>query len=241
MTHGFEFYNEAGELVVHSNSKSTHCIGKTTYVSTTQPYAEGTGRRSGYSTHTFATNSPVLWAIDLPLGYRVGIVRSGYSGGVYTLEVYCGANPDSNGFDTQYPVDVWAFSSELGAPSSYGLQIFDAVGNMTHDLAKPNISFPLNTSFTGNPVSMNPAVSRPVVIGSSPYYDVRYTYRLPGEPTSGYIKKDTKNFLLRSGTGNVGYSSGTIFRSGTNNGGKPPDSAFTAASPFILVEGSLLP
>lgn len=241
MTHGFEFYNPAGDLVIHSNSKSTQCIGRTTFVSTTQPYAVGTGRRSGYSTHTFATNSPVLWAIELPVGYRVGIVRSGYSGGVYTLEVYCGANPDANGFDTQYPVHVWAFSTDLGAPSSYGLQMFAANGQMTHDFAKPNISFPLNSSYSGNPVTLNSAVANPVVIGNSPYYDVSYTYRLPGESTSGYVKKDTKNFLLRSSNGNVGYSSGTIFRSGTNKGGKPPDSAFTSPSPFIIVEGSLLP
>jgi hypothetical protein len=241
MTHGFEFYNPAGELVLHSNSKSTQCIGRTTYVSTTPPYNEGTVRRSGYSTHTFATNSPVLWAIELPVGYRVGIVRSNYSGGVYTLEVYCGANPDGNGFDTQYPIHVWAFSTDLGAPSSYGLQIFDTNGVMTHDLAKPNISFPLNASYDGSSVTLNSAVTNPVVIGNSPYYSVTYTDRIPDEPSSGYVKKDTKRFLLRASNGNVGYSSGTIFRSGTNSGGKPPNSTFSAPSPFIIVEGALLP
>lgn len=237
----FELYNPSGELVMHSNSRSTHCIGKTTHVSTTQPYAEGTGRRSGFSTHTFTTSSPVLWAIDTPVGYRVGIVRSGFSGGVYTLEVYCGANPDANGFDTQYAVDVWAFSTDLGAPSDFGLQMFDASGVMTHDLVKPNISFPVGASYNGNPTTISGAIARPVAVGNSPYYSVAYTYVIPDEPTSGYVKKDRKNFLLRAASGYITYSSGTIFRSGTNRGSKPTDSTFSADSPFIIVEGAFLP
>ncbi|OBV41707.1 hypothetical protein, partial [Janthinobacterium psychrotolerans] len=221
MTTGLKIRNLARQLVVHSESHGTACIGRASLVQVVQPSSTGGVRTAGYSRHTFASTLPVLWAIDLPVGRRVGIVDTAYSNGVYTIGAYCGGNPGNEGFDQQYPVDIWAFSMITGAHAGRGLLLRNSVGAITHDFGAPNITFPVAAGDLSTMATL-PAIGRPVVIGSSPFYDVSYNDREPG-----YVKEDRRQFVLRDSDGTVAYSSGVMFRSGLMNGNPPAGSTFS--------------
>lgn len=235
MSQGIVLRNVAGEMVVHRDSWGTQCIGRATMTALVQPVSESDGsRRAGYSSHTFSSAKPILWAIDLPVGRRVGVVSTAYSGGVYTLSVYCGGNPDVEDFDQQFPVDVWAFSTLTGG-GQRGLRIRNSAGVVSHDFSVPNITFPLAGGNLASPANL-PAVGRPVAIGHSPYYDVRFESN-----EVDYVKTDRRQFLLRGGDNTVAYSPGLIYRSGAMSGNPPAGSTFTDPSPFFVIDGTLLP
>lgn len=222
------------ELVVHNESRGTECIGKATLLRVVQPSTSGGVRTAGYSTHTFTSTKPVLWAVDLPLGKRVGIVGTGYKSGVYTIGAYCGGNPDFSGFDQQYAIDIWAFSTISAASSRFGLLLRNSDGAIAHDFAAPNITFPVAAGNLSSAAYL-PATGRPVAIGNSPYYDVDYIDREPG-----YIKVDSRQFLLRENN-SVAYSTGLMFMSGLMNGNPPEGSTVSDPSPFFVIDGQFLP
>ena len=222
------------ELVVHNESRGTECIGKATLSRVVQPSISGGVRTAGYSTYTFTSTKPVLWAVDLPLGKRVGIVGTGYKNGVYTIGAYCGGNPDFSGFDQQYTIDIWAFSTISAASSRFGLLLRNSDGAIAHDFAAPNITFPVAAGNLSSAAYL-PATGRPVAIGNSPYYDVDYIDREPG-----YIKVDSRQFLLRENN-SVAYSTGLMFMSGLMNGNPPEGSTVSDPSPFFVIDGQFLP
>lgn len=234
MIQGFILRNRAQELVVHRDSVGTQCIGKATMATLVQPVSESDGsRRAGYSSHTFSSTKPILWAIDLPVGRRVGVVSTGYSGGVYTLSVYCGGNPDLEDFDQQFAVDVWAFST-LTDGGQRGLRIRNSAGIVSHDFSVPNITFPLAAGDLNSPADLS-TIARPVAIGNSPYYDVRFE-----DTGSTFFKRDTRQFLMRGADNRVAYSPGVMYRSGAMTGPIPENSTFTDPSPFFVVDGNFL-
>ncbi|WP_143450999.1 hypothetical protein [Janthinobacterium sp. BJB301] len=222
------------ELVVHNESRGTECIGKATLSRVVQPSTSGGVRTAGYSTHTFTSTRPVLWAIDLPMGRRVGIVGTGHKNGVYTIGAYCGGNPDFSGFDQQYAVDIWAFSTISAASSQFGLLLRNSDGAIAHDFAAPNITFPVAAGDLSSAAYLPPTV-RPVAIGNSPFYDVNYIDR-----ESGFIKMDSRQFLLRE-SNSVAYSTGVMFMSGVMSGNMPEGSTVSDPSPFFVIDGQFLP
>lgn len=236
MNRGLTLRNLAGELVVHHDSWGTQCIGRATMASLVQPSSESDGSRiAGYSTHTFASTRPILWAIDLPVGRRVGVVSTRHVNGAYTLGVYCGSSPDSGGFDQQFAVDVWAFATLVAPSGGGGLRLRNSEGVVTHDFSVPNITFPIASGDLD--ISANlPAVGRPVAIGNSPYYDVQYETN-----EVNFYKIDRREFLMRTEDNVVAYSTGVMYRSGNMSGTIPDGSTFSEPSPFFVVDGSLLP
>lgn len=238
MSQGFILRNQQGELVVHRDSLGTQCIGRATLTQLVQPVSASDGSRTaGYSSHRFDSTRPILWAFDLPVGRRVGVVSVGYANGVNTLSVYCGANPDGRGFDQQFAVDVWAFSTlapdTVGA--GRGLRLRNSSGVLSHDFSVPNLTLPLAAGDLTTPAQL-PAIVRPVAIGSSPYYDVQYE-----TDEVNYFKTDRRQFLLRAADNTVAYSPGLIYRSGAMTGNPPPGSTITDPSPFFVIDGQFLP
>lgn len=238
----FRVRNTAGDLVVDSDTLGTECIGKASFSRIMQPYKEFSARQSGWSNYTFASDRPVLWAMDMPPGRRVGILGTAYRNGIHTVAAYCGAHPDREGFDVQEPVDIWAFSTLLDSqPSPFGLILRHSVtGRLTHDFGRPNVTFPIGSGDLNSLVQL-PAVGRPVAIGNSPFYHVSFSPYDPDHPEDGYVKTDTRMFLTRYGNNAVAYSSGTTHRSSNDRGPAPEDTTFTEPSPFFIIDGTFLP
>lgn len=197
-------------------------------------------RVSGYSVYTFSHNAPVLWGIDLPVGRKVGISTSSYRNGVHTIEVYCGDSPDNDGFDAQYPVDVWAFGTGVSPSGNYGIQLFSTSGILTHDLALPNISFPVAVGEIGTSSQVPAGVGRPISVGTSPFVRIRYTNIDPDNESNGYYTTQTRNFVMRDSGNVVAYYEGTINKR-TSPGFKPADNTISFPSTFFVSEGILLP
>lgn len=238
MSRGFILRNQHGELVVHRDSLGTQCIGRAAFTQLVQPSSTlGGSRVAGYSSYRFASDRPILWAFDLPVGRRVGVVSTGYANGINTIGVYCGANPDVQGFDQQFAVDVWAFSTlapdTVGA--GRGLRLRNSSGVLSHDFSVPNITLPLAAGDLTTPAQL-PAIVRPVAIGSSPFYDVQYE-----SDEVNYFKTDRRQFLLRAPDNSVAYSPGLIYRSGAMHGNPPQGSTLTDPSPYFVVDGQFLP
>lgn len=236
MTNTLRILNAAGDLVVDSDTPGTACIGKANFLKTVQPYYKDGAWQTGYSQYTFATDRPVLWAFDLPLGRRVGIFGTSYKDGVYTVGVYCGEGGDWQKFDRQEPVDVWAFSTISQARSKFGLILRHSVDRyVTHDFGTPNITFPIASGSLGISVGI-PAVGRPIAIGNAPFYNVSYFDLEPG-----YILTNSRYFLLRTVNSTVGYSAGLTFKRIESQGRPGEDSTVSHPSPFLVIDGSFLP
>lgn len=185
MSYGLKITNPSGQLVLSSDAKGLYCIGRAALQgSVVQPSGTATsgypGRTMGYSVYRISHGGPIIPAIDLPLNMRVSIVSvSQPSSGVWDITAYCGDTADSNGFDVQYQVDVWAFGFPLSAPSGYGMLIRDAGGNIAYDLTRPHLLFPrafVNFPSDNSGVTI-PSLSRAVVIGAPCSYR-----RLQGHP-----------------------------------------------------------
>ena len=86
-------------------------------------------------------------------------------------------------------------------------------------------------------VATAPAAGRLAAIGNSPYYDVSFS----GNEDRGYVKEDTRQFLLRTSDNHVGYSSGAMFKSGWTPGNVPDGSTISDPSPFFVVDAQFLP
>ncbi|MGK5069248.1 hypothetical protein [Janthinobacterium sp. RT4P48] len=235
MTNTLRILNAAGDLVVDSNTPGTACIGKATFLKTVQAYYMDDAWQTGYSQYTFATDRPVLWAFDLPLGRRVGILGTSYKDGVHTVGVYCGAGGDLREFDTQEAVDVWAFSTISQARSKFGLILRHSEERyVTHDFGTPNITFPIASGSLGEGVRI-PSVGRPIAIGNAPFYDVSYFDLEPG-----YILTNNRNFLVRS-SNTVGYSAGLTLKRIASYGQPGEGSTVSHPAPFLVIDGTFLP
>lgn len=236
MTNTLRILNASGDLVLDSDTPGTACIGKATLLKTVQPYYQDGAWQTGYSQYAFATDRPVLWAFDLPLGRRVGIFGTSYKDGIYTVGVYCGSGGNGQEFDRQEAVDVWAFSTIFQAKSKFGLILRHSVEHyVTHDLGTPNITFPIASGSLNESVPI-PAVGRPIAIGNAPFYDVSYFDLKPG-----YILTNSRNFLFRTANNTVGYSAGLTFERIESQGQPGEDSTASDPSPFLVIDGTFLP
>ncbi|WP_409028402.1 hypothetical protein OX462_10910 [Janthinobacterium sp. SUN098] len=236
MTNTLRILNAAGDLVVDSDTPGTSCIGKANFLKTVQPYYKDSAWQTGYSQYTFATDRPVLWAFDLPLGRRVGIFGTSYQDGVHTVGVYCGTGGDWEKFDRQEAVDVWAFSTISQARSKFGLILRHSKEHyVTHDFGTPNITFPIASGSLGESVRI-PPVDRPIAIGNAPFYNVSYFDLEPG-----YILTNSRYFLLRTANNTVGYTAGLTFKRIESQGQRGKDSTVSHPSPFLVIDGSFLP
>lgn len=235
MKSGLEIYNGQGQLSVMSETRSTAVLGKCTYVRTLQPIADQNTWTSGGSTYTFQSNEPCMFAVECPAGMCVGIIDVLHENGVYTIGVYGGTGPNDAGLDNQAPVNVWAVSM-IGARSpTYGLAMWDSAGNLTHDFSTPNMTFPTSSGDLSADASMS-GLTRPVVYGNSPFYDVRYF----DDETGQYTKSDYRRYLTRKSNNTIGYVTRLVFF-GSYEGTHPGNSTISYPSPFVVMEGSLLP
>lgn len=231
MSAGLIIYNENNELAVLAESRGTSVAGKATYVVTTQP----TSSESGGSTYTFQSGEPCMFILDCSQGY-VGVIDMKYENGLYTIGVYSGQGQNAYGFDIQVPIDVWAVSMISGAPSTnYGLVMYNSAGQLTHDFSRPNVTFPVSAGSINESAS-SAGLTRPVVMGNSPYHDVTFFDHEDGT----YTKTDYRSYLVRRFDNTIGYSARKTYE-GRFPGVPPSDSTITDLSPFVVMEGALLP
>ncbi|WP_338761984.1 hypothetical protein [Massilia sp. METH4] len=166
--------NPANELVISSDGQGLHCIGRAGLVELVQASGSATarspGRRAGYSRYRINWPGPVLFAVDLPLGKRVGILGAfQVSPGVWEVRCHCGTDADANQFDiTQYALDVWAYGVPQTPQTGMVFQIFKPDGTLAYDLTRPNILFPRAFALARARSSgiTIPALTRPVIIGT---------------------------------------------------------------------------
>lgn len=235
MSAGLTIYNQYSQLTIDADTVGTRCIGKTTWVSTTQPIENSGTWSNGYSTHTFASSEPCIFLVEAPNSSAVGIIDIAWSGGLYTIGVYASNGIHSSGLDIQRAVDVWAVGMISGIPSSnHGLVMYSSSGALTHDFNLPNVTFPLGMGDISS-IALVSGVQRPVVMGNSPFYDVTFFDNENGT----YTKKDYRNFLMYT-SGSVAYSRRLVF-SGVLTGTPPADSTVTGISSFSVMEGIYLP
>lgn len=175
MSYGLSIKNPSGQLVLSSDAKGLTCIGKASlYGSVIQPVGVATasspGRKTGYSVYRIDHSGAIIVALDMPVGKRVGVKSVTQPvAGTWEITCHCGDTPDAYGFDSvEYQLDVWAFGFISTIYGSYGLAMFDAAGNLTHDLSRPNMLFP--RAYLAPSTSVNiaiPSLTRPVVVGSA--------------------------------------------------------------------------
>ena len=179
---GIRIRNPGQDLVLSSDAKGLTCIGRAAlYGDVVQPRGSATGtmpgRTWGYSTYRIAHNGPVIWALDLPLNTRVGIISSTeVYAGMWEVVCYCGSARDAYQFDTvQSAIAVWAFGFVSTRAAGFRAAIYNASGALAYDLSRPYPLFPLSSGVSDFTANMTiPALSRPVVMGcptSDPSYD----------------------------------------------------------------------
>ena len=174
MTFILKVINPSNELVFDSNANGLYCVGKCTLQSLVQPNSNSAtgpapGKIAGYSTYRISWSGPVIFAIDLPLNKRVGILSvTQPSTGVWEVKCYCGDTQDAYLFDaTQYQLDVWAYGLPTSASTGQVFQIFKTDGTIAYDLTKPNLLFPRayqEAAARGSGITI-PSLTRPVIIG----------------------------------------------------------------------------
>ena len=189
-TFGLSITNPGGELVVSSEARLLHCIGKAVWQSTVQVSGDATAGKSGkrvagYSIYHItipADTTNFLMGIDLPNAYiansdywATGILKVTHLGSnVYEIKACCGRTYDGYYFDTvQIPVDIWAFGFSPMASNNYGLSLYNSAGVLTADFSRTNILFPrfISQDFRVNPAPQTmPLLGRPVIIGMPNYY-----------------------------------------------------------------------
>ena len=164
--------NGAQELTLSTDAVGLVCIGKMSLQGVVvqasgSATADNPGRMGGYSRYRISSSTPIIVAIDLPLGRHVGIISViQVAAGVWEATCFCGNNPDINGIDAnQYQIDVWAFA----AATRYGTRGVLLRNLSTHqtayDLSHPYPLFPRGSGVSTGPAQNIVTVSRPVVMG----------------------------------------------------------------------------
>lgn len=169
--------NGSQELVVSSEGRLPYCIGRAKFQKVVPPVGRlpsaEPGRTAGYSVYHVYHPGPILVAFDLPIGRHVGITNvSSPSSGVWEIEAYCGANPDEYGFDTQYPLDIWAFGFAESRAAPLGLVLHDAeTGIISADFTRDIPLFPraFGDIYASKAGIAIPPLQRPVGIGMPGY------------------------------------------------------------------------
>lgn len=181
MNYGLSIKNPENDLVISSDGMGLACIGKAVlYGSVVQPQGSATGpspgKVSGYSVYRINHAGPVVWAIDMPLNKRVGIISSAeVSSGLWEVVCYCGDTLDEHQFDdVQYELSIWAFGVVTSPPNSLKAHIYNAAGELAYDLTQPNMLFPKVVGLSV-PTALNeiPVMGRAIVMGcptSNPSY-----------------------------------------------------------------------
>lgn len=170
---GLRLRNGARELTLSTDAIGLVCIGKMALQgAVVQPTGVATldtpGRVGGYSRYRINSPTPIVVALDLPLGRRVGVISvTQVSNGVWDAVCYCGSTPDANNIDTaQSQLDVWAFAASTKYGTRGVLLRNPATGQVAYDLSQPYPLFPRGSGIsTGTPQSIV-SVSRPVVMGA---------------------------------------------------------------------------
>lgn len=182
MGFGLALYNDSNELVISSDAKMLHCLGKATLESIVQVSgnAEGgktTGRRAGYSTYILnlpADQTSFALAIAAPVNRAVGILNLQWlAPGQYRITAYCGTNAyDSYGFDTvQEAAEIWAFGFVNSLANNFGLALYDKNGALSADFSRPNPLYPrFIGDFTGVSSQTIPSLYKPVILGGAGYF-----------------------------------------------------------------------
>lgn len=244
MPFGLRIRNPSGELVIADDAQGLVCVHKATPVATVQPTGVATnpfpGRVMGYSTLTSNHNGPILCAVDLPLGRRVGIVAVTGSAGAWSITAYSGATPDAYGFDVQAPLDVWVYGFPPGPEHGWGLALRDG-SVLRHDLSLPNplypranVTIPVPAPGLGVPI---PALTRPVAVGCASGERIITTALGANHHADTFFRQ----FLNRTGA-NLTVTQGTDSRYeylGPEPSGNDRDDFFSTVA--FIVEGALLP
>jgi len=165
--------NGARELTLSTDAIGLVCIGKMALQgAVVQPTGVATldipGRVGGYARYRINSPTPIVVALDLPIGRRVGVISVvQVSTGVWEATCYCGSTPDANDMDTvQYQLDVWAFAAATKYGTRGVLLRNPATMQVTYDLSQPYPLFPRGSGVnTGLPQEIV-SVTRPVVMGA---------------------------------------------------------------------------
>lgn len=236
MSAGLEIFNNQRQLSVLAETRGTMVLGRCDYVRTRQPTQNLNTWSAGGSTYTFRSTEPCLFAVECPAGMYVGIIDVLYENGLYTVGVYGGTGPNSAGLDNQAPVNVWAVSMLANRNPKFGLAMWDSTTKeLTHDFSIPNLTFPTSSGGLSQDGSYA-GLSVPVVLGNSPFYDVQHFDNEAGQ----WTKSDYRRFLARKAGGVIGYVPRLVFF-GSYEGSAPEDSTISFDSPFVVMEGVLLP
>lgn len=191
MTVRLRVKNGAQELVVSSEGRLPYCVGKATFQALVQPAgsvgAEAPGRVAGYSTYQVAHAGPVIPVFDMPIGFNVGVISvTEISAGLHEIKMYCGMSPDTDGFETQYVVDVWAYGFAAARAGAFGLVLRDAdSGVIAADFTRDAPLFPRGSGdIYATPTGFSaPSLTRAVGLGMPAYWAVQETAR----PGSGSV------------------------------------------------------
>ena len=238
MSYGLSISNPTGELVVSSEARGANCIGKFALKgSVVQFTGNATTGDCGYSTYTLAGPQDILIAMDLPANRRVGILAATWTAGVHEIIVHCGDTPDSvSGFDHQYALDVWGFAAPTSPPTNYGLAMWDAAGNLTHDFGYSVPLFPVAFAdpYTFGPQTI-PTLTRPVLVGVNHNWQVDAVYR----PGPDAYDNTYSAWCYKRGPTNVLSQDKAVIRHFRDAGSDA--GAVIAKCPCFIIEGNLLP
>lgn len=247
MNQGLRLRNEARELTISTDAQGLVCIGKmTAYGGVMQdigsPTSDYPGKVAGYSKYRISFPTPILVAIDLPLGFRVSIISVvQVSPGVWEATCHCsGSDADAYGFSTQYPIDCWAYA----VSSRYGVQGMllrnPATGAIAYDLSQPYPLFPRGSGTHTGTTQAIVLLSRPVVLGV-PLDDPSYHSRLTGQNQykfqslrGAWMRRDSATLDTMLVTTRYYQYFATEPRDGSDG------DIYNNAS-YFLIEGALLP
>lgn len=238
--------NGAQELVVSSEGRLPYCVGKAVLQGpVVQPSGtartSAPGRVAGYSIYRVSHSGPILAAFDMPVGYTIGVLGiTSPASGVYDIKIYCGANPDALGFDTQYPLDVWAFGFADTRSAPFGLVLRTEAGVLAADFTRSTPLFPRgvgDTVATPNGFSI-PSLSRPVGLGM-PYY--RRVDENP-RPGSGFVTDHYSRKMLWLRTSTTAVTTRTvILQQYVQNTEDPIHDEDSGPGTLFTIEGGTLP
>lgn len=239
--------NPSNELVISSDAYGIYCIGKAALQTLVQPTAgsptgPAPGKKGGYSVYRISWPTPVLFAVDLPLNKRAGILSiTQPSAGVWEITCYCGDGVDAYGFDAnQYALDVWAYGVPQSPQTGMVFQVFRKDGTLAYDLTKPNPLFPRAYAVAaarGSGITI-PSLSRPVIMGcpTSNFADSSFM------STNHWNYTVNHSVWRRDSATTVKEDVATLQRyeySSVDPVGSSTDDAF--ATPCFIIEGTTLP
>lgn len=245
MAYGIKMFNTSNELTISSDARTPFCVGRMVLQSTQQPAGvarTNEGRVSGFSVYRISNApGPIMVAFDLPVGYCVGVSKIVNVGtNMWDAYIYCGSGAgDSDGFQSQSPIDVWAYAFSSSLTDTRGIALYDKNGVLTTDLSRPFLLFPASYVAGGVPdeVTNIATLVRPVAMGNANIERLtREAYVGVGGTSLNTVKT---GYWKRTGNTTV-----TIQLVPTYMFVSEGDGGFALSSdvsPMFLIEGSALP